>query len=227
MSPVAVVTRSPANLGTPTTLVGTNISGTAANLTAGHVTTIPNLTGDVTSTGNVTTLGVHGAAFHTDITRSFTLKAHDAGLDSGTLVTLGSTPGITAVVQLADAATQGCYWTADMPSDYTSGNVFIRPIWAAGSTDATPHTVKWSVNIKGFSAGDVTAAGATTSFTGTSAARTANNVVLDEAVTDTTAQIAATLLFRLGIRRIGADVADTYVGAVNLIGVQVTYTASQ
>lgn len=43
-------------LGTPTALVGTNITGTAAGLTAGHVTTNANLTGDVTSSGNATTL---------------------------------------------------------------------------------------------------------------------------------------------------------------------------
>lgn len=44
------------DLGTPTALVGTNISGTAAGLTAGTVTTNANLTGDVTSSGNATTL---------------------------------------------------------------------------------------------------------------------------------------------------------------------------
>lgn len=45
------------NLGTPTTLVGTNITGTASGLTAGNVTTNANLTGDVTSVGNATTIG--------------------------------------------------------------------------------------------------------------------------------------------------------------------------
>jgi hypothetical protein len=44
------------NLGTPSTLVGTNITGTAAGLTAGTVTTNANLTGEVTSTGNATTI---------------------------------------------------------------------------------------------------------------------------------------------------------------------------
>jgi hypothetical protein len=44
------------NLGTPTTLVGTNISGTASGLTAGNVTINANLTGDITSVGNATTL---------------------------------------------------------------------------------------------------------------------------------------------------------------------------
>ena len=46
---------SPA-LGTPSALVGTNITGTASGLTAGNVTTNANLTGDVTSVGNATTL---------------------------------------------------------------------------------------------------------------------------------------------------------------------------
>ena len=43
-------------LGTPSALVATNASGTAANLTAGTVTTNANLTGDVTSSGNAATL---------------------------------------------------------------------------------------------------------------------------------------------------------------------------
>jgi len=46
---------SPA-LGTPASGVLTNCSGTAASLTAGNVTTNANLTGDVTSSGNATTL---------------------------------------------------------------------------------------------------------------------------------------------------------------------------
>ena len=46
---------SPA-LGTPSALVGTNITGTATSFTASNVTTNANLTGDVTSVGNATTL---------------------------------------------------------------------------------------------------------------------------------------------------------------------------
>jgi hypothetical protein len=44
-------------LGTPTALVGTNITGTAAGLTAGNVTTNANLTGAITSVGNAASLG--------------------------------------------------------------------------------------------------------------------------------------------------------------------------
>lgn len=43
-------------LGTPSALVGTNITGTASGLTAGNVTTNANLTGPITSTGNATAL---------------------------------------------------------------------------------------------------------------------------------------------------------------------------
>ncbi len=50
------------SLGTPSALVGTNISGTAANLTAGNVTTDANLTGDVTSVGNTTSINTTAAA---------------------------------------------------------------------------------------------------------------------------------------------------------------------
>ena len=45
------------DLGTPSVLVGTNITGTAAGLTAGNVTTIPALSGAITNTGNATVLG--------------------------------------------------------------------------------------------------------------------------------------------------------------------------
>ena len=44
-------------LGTPSALIGTNISGTGASFTAGTVTTNANLTGHITSTGNATVLG--------------------------------------------------------------------------------------------------------------------------------------------------------------------------
>jgi len=45
------------DLGTPSALIGTNITGTAAGLTAGNVTTNANLIGAITSTGNATSLG--------------------------------------------------------------------------------------------------------------------------------------------------------------------------
>ena len=49
-------------LGTPSALVGTNITGPASGLTAGNVTTNANLTGAVTSVGNATSLGSFSSA---------------------------------------------------------------------------------------------------------------------------------------------------------------------
>jgi hypothetical protein len=49
-------------LGTPASGVATNLTGTAAGLTAGTVTTNANLTGDVTSSGNATTLATVAVA---------------------------------------------------------------------------------------------------------------------------------------------------------------------
>jgi hypothetical protein len=49
-------------LGTPTSGVLTNCTGTAAGLTAGNVTTNANLTGDVTSVGNAASLGTPAKA---------------------------------------------------------------------------------------------------------------------------------------------------------------------
>src|SRR5574340_514720 len=46
-------------LGTPTSGVATNLSGTAPGLTAGNVTTNANMTGDVTSIGNATTIAAN------------------------------------------------------------------------------------------------------------------------------------------------------------------------
>ena len=50
------------NLGTPSTLVGTNITGTATGLTAGRVLTNANLTGAITSVGNTASLGSFSSA---------------------------------------------------------------------------------------------------------------------------------------------------------------------
>ena len=49
-------------LGTPSALIGTNITGIASGFTAGTVTTNANLTGHITSTGNATILGSFSSA---------------------------------------------------------------------------------------------------------------------------------------------------------------------
>ena len=72
--------------GTPSSLTGTNITGTAAGLTAGNVITNANLTGHVTSTGNAAVLG------------SFTLaQLNTAVSDADVLATNGSAASLTGL----------------------------------------------------------------------------------------------------------------------------------
>jgi hypothetical protein len=74
------------NLGTPSTLVGTNITGTATGLTAGRVVTNANLTGHITSVGNTASLGSFSSA------ELLTALSSETG--SG-LVVFGTSPTIT------------------------------------------------------------------------------------------------------------------------------------
>lgn len=56
-------------LGTPSALVGTNITGTATSFTSSNVTTNANLTGDITSTGNATVIA-SGVIVNADVNAS-------------------------------------------------------------------------------------------------------------------------------------------------------------
>jgi hypothetical protein len=74
-------------LGTPSALVGTNITGTASGLTAGNVTTNANLTGAITSTGNATSLGSFSSANLLDALTDETGTGSAVFATSPTLVT--------------------------------------------------------------------------------------------------------------------------------------------
>ena len=70
-------------LGTPASGVMTNVTGTAAGLTAGNVTTNANLTGHVTSVGNAAVLG------------AFTLAQLNTAVSDADVVTLAGTETLT------------------------------------------------------------------------------------------------------------------------------------
>ena len=133
------------DLGTPSALVGTNITGTASGLTAGNVTTNANLTGAITSTGNATVLG------------SFT-SANLAGAltdetGSGSAV-FATSP--TLVTPILGTPTSG---------NFSSGT-FTWPTFNQNTT-GTAANVTGTVAVANGGSGQTTAAAAITALTGT------------------------------------------------------------
>ncbi len=140
-------------LGTPSALVGTNITGTAAGLTAGTVTTNANLTGAVTSVGNATSLGSFSSAnlasALTDETGTGVNVFATGPSLSGVVLNDGYTEEVYAVVDAAGVAlspTNGSIqtWTLGASRTPTAGT------WAAGQSmtlminDGTAYTITWS-----------------------------------------------------------------------------------
>lgn len=94
------------DLGTPTVLVGTNITGTAEGLTAGTVTTNANLTGPITSVGNATSIASQtgtGTKFVVDNTP--TLITPILGVATATSLNTGTTLNGTIFAKSATAIT--------------------------------------------------------------------------------------------------------------------------
>jgi hypothetical protein len=83
--------------GTPSALVGTNISGTAANLTAGLVTSIGSLTGDVTSSNRATTLATVNSNVGSFTNASLTVNAKGLVTAASSGTAAGLTVGTTAI----------------------------------------------------------------------------------------------------------------------------------
>jgi hypothetical protein len=144
-------------LGTPTTLVGTNITGTASGLTAGNVTTNANLTGAVTSVGNATSLGsftsANLASALTDETgtganvfaNTPTLVTPNIGAATGTsLAATGAikssgTAGIGYATGAGGVVIQGTSRTTGVTINKITGQITLFS--AAGTTSATTFTV--------------------------------------------------------------------------------------
>ena len=94
------------NLGTPSALVGTNITGTAAGLTAGNVTTNANLTGPITSVGNATTIASGNT--YTNPTLSGTVGGTPTWASSQAItLSTAAQPNVTSVGTLTSLTTSG------------------------------------------------------------------------------------------------------------------------
>jgi hypothetical protein len=114
-------------LGTPTALVGTNITGTATAFTASNVTTNANLTGEVTSVGNAAT--VSNAAVIAKVLTGYTSGAG----------TVAATDTLLQAIQKLNGNTAAIAGGAALSND-TATATPLYPIFAAATT-GTPSTV--------------------------------------------------------------------------------------
>ena len=104
------------DLGTPTALVGTNITGTALSFTSSNVTTNANLTGDVTSVGNATAIAA-GVIVNADINAS-------AAIDDTKLATIATALKVSnSATTAASANTASAIVARDASGDFTAGTV--------------------------------------------------------------------------------------------------------
>jgi hypothetical protein len=154
-------------LGTPTALVGTNITGTAAGLTAGNVTTNANLTGDVTSVGNATSIAA-GVIVDADINAS-------AAIADTKLATISTASKVSNSATTATSAnTASAIVARDGSGNFTAGTI----------------TANLTGNVSG-SSGSTTGNAATA--TALQTARAINGVNFDGTAAITVAAAAGTL----------------------------------
>jgi hypothetical protein len=117
-------------LGTPSALVGTNITGTASGLTAGNVTTNANLTGDVTSVGNATAIAA-GVIVDADINAS-------AGIVDTKLATISTASKVSNSATTATSAnTASAIVARDASGNFTAGTITAALTGNASGSAAT------------------------------------------------------------------------------------------
>ena len=134
------------NLGTPSAGVLTNCTGTAAGLTAGAVTINANLTGDVTSVGNATSIA-SGVIVNADINASAAIV--DTKLDTIATALKVSNSATTA----ASANTASAIVARDASGNFTAGTI-------TANLTGTASNVTTNANLTG----DVTSVGNATSI---------------------------------------------------------------
>ena len=176
-------------LGTPTALIGTNISGTAAGLTAGNVTTNANLTGDVTSVGNATSIAA-GVIVNADVNASAAIAY--SKLNLATSIVNADISASAAIVDTKLATISTASKVSNSATTATSANTASAIVArdASGNFTAGTITANLTGNVSG-SSGSTTGNAATATALAT--ARAINGVNFDGTAAITVTAAAGTL----------------------------------
>lgn len=193
-------------LGTPASGVATNLTGTAAGLTAGNVTTNANLTGHVTSVGNAAVLGSFTKAqLSAAVSDGTPLYVGDAiaavegeatlELQAGTTIG-GATPILDTDKLSALSATTSAELKTVISDETGSGAL----VFATSPTLVTP-------------ALGTPASGVATNLTGTAAGLTAGNVTTNANLTGHITSVGnAAVLGSFTLAQLNAAISDDTLG---------------
>lgn len=117
-------------LGTPSSGTATNLTGTAAGLTAGNVTTNANLTGDVTSVGNASTIAANAVTNAKLATMAaYTIKGNATGSSAVptdidiTALTSKASPVSADIVLIQDSAASNAFRQTTVGALASAGSV--------------------------------------------------------------------------------------------------------
>lgn len=175
-SPVLV---TPA-LGTPASGVMTNVTGTAAGLIAGSCTTIPNLSGNVTSSGNVTTIAA-----------GVVTNAMLSGSIAASKLVLTDITALSALVSVSTITTGTWNAGAVTTSAACTFNSTAEKVATFNSTNVNGVYAQWSnsgVGIGQIGAGNIlTTTGAITDFAISTGGTSTGKIIFSTGTSNTTA----------------------------------------
>jgi hypothetical protein len=141
---------------------------------------------------------------------------------SATAVALYAT-SLEPYINMPDGATTDVYWTFVVPPHYVSGNLNLSLHWICDTTEATNKDVRVLRNLRRFVAAELAnALNATTTGTTTTVSGTIHSQEVYTVSTALDTSTAAGDVVRLRITRDGTNGADTYPGAMRLLGVLIS-----